>query len=61
MIKRVIEVSHAGTYLSVKSGQLIVRQEGEEKARIPCEDVGVLLVDHSGVVYTHTVLTRLLE
>ncbi len=41
MIKRVIEVSHAGTYLSVKLGQLIVKQEGEEKARIPCEDVGV--------------------
>jgi len=61
MIKRVIEVSHAGTYLSVKLGQLVVRQEGEEKARIPCEDVGVLLVDHSGVVYTHTVLTKLLE
>lgn len=61
MIKRVIEVSHAGTYLSVKLGQLVIKRDGEEVGRIPCEDVGVLLVDHSGVVYTHTVLTKLLE
>lgn len=61
MIKRVVEVSHAGTYLSVKLGQLVVKRDGLEVGRIPCEDVGVLLIDHSGVVYTHTVFTELLK
>lgn len=82
MIKKVIEISHAGTYLSVKLGQLIVRQKtdglqdnhGQDaratnhgrdahatERRIPCEDIGVLLVDHSGVVYTHSVFTTLLQ
>lgn len=61
MIKKVVEVSHAGTHLSVKLGQLVVRQEGVEKGRIPCEDIGVLLVDHAGVTYTHSVFTTLLE
>ena len=61
MLKKVIEISHAGTHLSVKLGQLVVRQDGEEKGRIPCEDIGVLLVDHSGVSYTHSVFTTLLK
>ena len=61
MIKKVIEISHAGTHLSVKLGQLVVRQEGSKKAQIPCEDIGVLLVDHSGVTYTHSVFTTLLK
>jgi CRISPR-associated protein Cas1 len=61
MIKKVVEISHAGTHLSVKLGQLVVKQDGLEKGRIACEDIGVLLVDHSGVSYTHSVLTTLLE
>ena len=61
MIKRIIEISKAKTYLSVKYGQLIVKREGEQVSSIPCEDIGVLLVDHSGVTYTHSVFTELLR
>lgn len=61
MIKRVVEISSAGTYLSVKLGQLIVKQEGQVKGQIPCEDIGVLIVDHQGTSYTHSVLTELLR
>jgi len=32
----------------------------EELGRIPCEDIGVLLVDHPGTSYTHCVFTELL-
>ncbi len=69
MIKKVIEISQAGKHLSVKYGQLIIKsfdtaqdgKEGQEAVSIPCEDIGVLLVEHSGVSYTHSVFTELLK
>ena len=61
MIKKIVEISRARTYLSVRYGQLILKREGERISNIPCEDVGVLLVDHRGVTYTHSVFTELLK
>jgi CRISPR-associated protein Cas1 len=77
MIKKIIEISQAKTHLAIRYGQLIIRQDrpvrqaqgelldnerGSESQRsIPCEDIGVLLVDHSGVTYTHSVFTELLR
>lgn len=60
MIKRIIEISQARTHLAIRYGQLIIKRNGEQLSSIPCEDIGVLLVDHSGVTYTHTVFTELL-
>jgi CRISPR-associated protein Cas1 len=61
MIKRIVEISQAKTYLSVRYGQLVLRRDGEQVSSIPCEDIGVLLVDHQGVTYTHSVFTELLD
>ncbi|MBN2182089.1 MAG: type II CRISPR-associated endonuclease Cas1 [Sedimentisphaerales bacterium] len=61
MIKRIVEISSARTYLSIRYGQLLLRQDGEQVSSIPCEDIGVLLVDHIGVTYTHSVFTELLD
>lgn len=61
MIKRIVEISSARTYLSVKHGQLVVKENGTELSQIPCEDIGILLVDHIGTSYTHSVFTRLLD
>ncbi len=74
MIKKIVEISKAGAYLSVRYGQLVVKQRpstgkqseqqlraGGEERSIPCEDIGVLLVDHRGTTYTHSVFTELLE
>jgi CRISPR-associated protein Cas1 len=61
MIKKIVEISQSGAYLSVKYGQLVVKRDGEEPSQIPCEDIGVLLVDHQGVTYTHSVFTELLR
>jgi len=60
MIKRIVEISSARRHLSIKYGQLVIRSAGEELCRIPCEDIGVLLVDHQGTSYTHCVFTELL-
>lgn len=59
MIKRIIEISKQQTRLSIKYGQLVIGQNGTKRT-IPCEDVGILLVDHRGVSYTHCVFTELL-
>jgi len=61
LIKRIVEISQARTHLSIRYGQLILKREGEQVSSIPCEDIGVLLVDHSGVTYTHSVFTELLR
>jgi CRISPR-associated protein Cas1 len=61
MIKRIVEITSARTHLSIKYGQLIIKEENEQVASIPCEDIGVLLVDHQGTCYTHCVFTELLQ
>lgn len=61
MIKRIVEISSARTHLSIKYGQLIIKDNGEQVSSIPCEDIGVLLVDHQGTSYTHRVFTELLR
>ena len=60
MIKRIVEISSARTWLSVRYGQLIIKEDGNQLASIPCEDIGILLVDHQGTSYTHCVMTELL-
>jgi CRISPR-associated protein Cas1 len=61
MIKRIIEISQAKTYLSVKNDQLIIKRDDQQVGQIPCEDIGMLIVDSSGVTYTHGVFTTLLK
>jgi len=61
MIKRIVEISSARTHLSIQYGQLVIREGPKELSRIPCEDVGVLLVDHPATSYTHSVFTELLK
>ncbi len=61
MIKRIVEISSARTHLSIRHGQLVIKENGEEVSSIPCEDLGVLLVDHQATTYTHCVFTELLR
>ena len=73
MIKRIIEISQAKRHLAVRLGQLIIKEpptgnQGEQSSRvtgqeqsIPCEDIGILLIDHPAVTYTHSVFTELIR
>lgn len=64
MIKRIIEISKEPAHLSVKLDQLRIRRRGEEDAEaasIPCEDIGLVLVDHPQVTYSHQALGKLME
>jgi CRISPR-associated protein Cas1 len=61
VIKRIVEISSARTFLSVRYGQLVIRANGNELSEIPCEDIGVLLIDQQATTYTHCVFTELLD
>ena len=60
MIKRTIDISDGPTFLNIENDQLILTRQSERIASIPCEDVGVLMIDHRQTTYTHSALTRLL-
>jgi CRISPR-associated protein Cas1 len=61
MIKRTIDISDGPTFLQIENDQLVLTREKRELARIPCEDVGVLLIDNRATTYTHSAMTRLLS
>ena len=43
MIKRTIEISTRGMFLSVEMDQLVLSLDGKEIHRAPIEDIGVLV------------------
>src|SRR5271170_6168940 len=61
MIKRTIDISQGSTFLSIENDQLVLTRDKQRIGQVPCEDVGVLLVDHIATTYTHSVFTRLLH
>jgi CRISPR-associated protein Cas1 len=58
--KRVIEVSHEG-YLHVRNSLLVIEADGEQKAALPAEDVGYLLVDGAAVTISSGALRACAE
>ena len=61
MIKRTIEISHEAAHLTVQRRQFNIKRNGKTIGSIPCEDIGVVLVDHPGTTYTHAALVSLVE
>lgn len=59
MIKRTLEISHDPAHLSVRNEQLVLRRDGKTVGQVPCEDIGVVLVDHPQTTYTHGALAKL--
>lgn len=64
MIKRTIEISQQPAHLMVRDDQLKIIREGEhprDAPSIPCEDIGLVIVDHAQVSYSHFALAKLVE
>lgn len=66
MIKRTLYFGNPA-WLSVDHGQLVIRDPAlkasggsDEKARVPMEDIGLVVLDHQQITVTHTVLNTLL-
>jgi CRISP-associated protein Cas1 len=61
MIRKTIELATAGTRLSVANHQLVIARPDMDEARVPIEDIGVLVVDSIQTSYTHSVLLELAQ
>ncbi len=59
MIKHIVEISQQPSRLSLRNNQLVITQAGDEISQIPCEDIGVIVVDEPQTVYTHQLLCHL--
>lgn len=57
MIKQTVEISTEAVHLASRQGQLIFRRKGKADCRTPCEDLGVVVVDHPQTTYTHQALS----
>jgi CRISPR-associated protein Cas1 len=61
VIKHTIEISREPVHLAVQLKQLLLKRDGETVGHVPCEDVGVVLVDHPATTYSHAALASLAE
>jgi len=61
MIKHTVEISSSAVHLATDHRQLRLKRDGQIVGSMPCEDVGVVLVDHPGTTYTHNALTALVD
>ena len=62
MIKRTIEISQQPVHVSVRLDQLLLQPHDRpagKLASIPCEDIGMVLVDQNQVTYSHAALATL--
>lgn len=61
MIRKTIEISSGPARLSIERRQLVIDRPDLPKATLPCEDLGVVIIDNQAVSYTHAVFIELLE
>ncbi len=61
MLKRTIEISREAAHITTQHRQIQLKRKGEVVGSVPCEDLGLVLVDHPGTTYTHNALTALLD
>ncbi|PIR37527.1 MAG: subtype II CRISPR-associated endonuclease Cas1 [Alphaproteobacteria bacterium CG11_big_fil_rev_8_21_14_0_20_39_49] len=59
MIGRVIEIQEDGRYLSLYRGFLIVSAENKEIAKIPLDEIAVLMANAYQLTYSHALLMEL--
>ena len=59
MIKHTVEISLEPAHLAVRSNQLLIQRRGETISQIPCEDLGVVIVDNQQTTYTHHALDQI--
>jgi len=59
MLRRILEIAEDDQYLSVDRGFLVVRKGDEIRGRIPLDDIGALIGNAHGLVYSGNALNAL--
>lgn len=62
MVTRSIYIGNPA-YLKLKDEQLVIQEPGSEtiKGKIPIEDLGLLMLDHFQITFTHQLIQHLME
>ncbi len=55
MIKRIIDISEQA-YLHIRNKQLLIERDGETIGRMPVEDLGVVILQHSAIVISQAAI-----
>jgi len=61
MIKHTIEVSRLPAHLSLRNKQLVLKLEDDKLRSFPCEDIGVLILQHPAISLSAAILNELLN
>lgn len=61
MIRKTIEISTPGSRLSVSNRQLVIERPEMQRASLPLEDLGVVIVDDRRAIYTQSALIELMS
>ncbi len=64
MIKRTLEISRQPMFISLRQGQLVLQPPEADKSAshtVPCEDIGLVMVDQPRVTWTHKALAALMK
>lgn len=61
MTGRVVEIAEDGRHLSLKRGFMAVAHGGEEVARLPLDDIAVVIANAHGTTYSNNLLVALAE
>lgn len=60
MIKRIVEINNPAK-LTIKNKQMVISQDETEKAIIPIEDLGILILDHPAITQSTGLLSACLD
>jgi CRISPR-associated protein Cas1 len=60
-VKRTLEISREPAHLSLRNEQLLLKRGNQIVHQAPCEDLGVVVVDHPQTSYSHAALAKLAE
>ena len=61
MIGRVVEIAEDGRHLSLSRGFMVVKSGSEEAARVPLDDIAVVIANAHGLTYSNNLLLALAE
>ncbi|MEX2277372.1 MAG: type II CRISPR-associated endonuclease Cas1 [Cucumibacter sp.] len=58
---RIVDIETDGLFLAIERGFLTVSERGEERGRVPLDDIGALIVHAHGTSWSNQVFVRLSE